>query len=89
MLLGVSVNGKYSYFVSYKSFVMFLIAIGWEATIRRMTHVIICIPKYWGADMSLAQPGRKRARKHVRDTRDFNNIETQAVVKFFSCEARH
>jgi len=38
---------------------------------------------YHGADKSLARPGRKQARKHVRDARDFNNIETQAVIKFF------
>jgi len=36
-----------------------------------------------GADQSLARPGRKQARKHVREARDFNNIETQAVIKFF------
>jgi len=34
-----------------------------------------------GADKSLARPGRKQDRKHVRDASDFNNIETQ-VVKF-------
>ena len=38
---------------------------------------------YRGAGKSLARPGRKQARKHVRDPRDFNNIETQAVTKFF------
>jgi len=38
--------------------------------------------KYWGADKSLARPGRKQTEKHVRDARDFNNIETRAVVKF-------
>jgi len=38
---------------------------------------------YRGADKYLARPGRKQARKHVRDTRDFNNIETRAVIKFF------
>ena len=38
--------------------------------------------KYRGADKSLARPGRKQARKHVRDARDFNNIETRAVIKF-------
>jgi len=32
--------------------------------------------------MSLARPGRKQARKHVRDVRDFSNIETRAVIKF-------
>jgi len=36
-----------------------------------------------GADKSLARPGRKQARKHVRDARDINNIETRAVIKFF------
>jgi len=35
---------------------------------------------YQGADKSLARPGRKQARKHVRDARDFNNIETRAVI---------
>jgi len=38
---------------------------------------------YLGADKSLARPGSKQARKHVRDTRDFNNIETRAVIKIF------
>jgi len=38
---------------------------------------------YRGADKSLARPRRKQARKHVRDARDFNNIQTR-VVKFFS-----
>jgi len=38
---------------------------------------------YRGADKSLARPGRKKARKHVRDARDANNIETRAVIKFF------
>ena len=38
---------------------------------------------YRGAGKSLARPGRKQARKHVRDTHSFNNIETRAVTKFF------
>jgi len=38
---------------------------------------------YLGFDKSLARPGRKQARKHVRDARDFNNIETRAVINFF------
>ena len=38
---------------------------------------------YRGADKSLVRPGRKQARKHVRDARDFNNIETWDVTKFF------
>ena len=44
---------------------------------------------YSGADKSLARPGRKQARKHVTDACDFNNIETRAVIKFFSCKAQH
>jgi hypothetical protein len=36
---------------------------------------------YWGADKSLARPGRKQTWKHVRDTRDFSNIETRAGIK--------
>ena len=38
---------------------------------------------YRGVDKSLARPGRKQARKHFRDARDFNNIETRAVNKVF------
>ena len=43
---------------------------------------------YRGADKSLARPGRKQARKHVRDERDFDNIETRAVIKslFLQCK---
>ena len=41
------------------------------------------VGKYRGADKSLSRPGRKQHRKHVRDARDFNNIETRAVTKFF------
>jgi len=36
-----------------------------------------------GADKSLARPGRKQARKHVRDARDFSNIGKRAVIKFY------
>jgi len=38
---------------------------------------------YRGADKSLARRGRKQTRKHVKDARDFNNIETQAVIRYF------
>ena len=37
---------------------------------------------YRAADKFLARPGRKQHRKHVRDARDFNNIETRAVIVF-------
>jgi len=43
---------------------------------------------YGGADKSLARPGRKQARKHVRDARDFNNIETRAVRFFFFLQGK-
>jgi len=39
--------------------------------------------KYRGADKSLAGAERKQARNHVRDARDFKNIETRAAIKFF------
>ena len=45
-------------------------------------------PIYRGADKSLAQPGRKQARKHVRDARDFNNIETRDVIKFYFLQGK-
>jgi len=44
---------------------------------------IITEPRYnyRGADKSLVPPGRKQARTHDRDMRDFNHIETRAVIK--------
>jgi len=39
--------------------------------------------QYRSTDKSLARAGRKQARKHVKDARDFNNIETQTVKFFF------
>jgi len=41
-----------------------------------------------GADKFLARPGRKQARKHVRDARDFNNIETRALIEFFFLQGK-
>ena len=43
---------------------------------------------YRCVDKSLAQAGRQQARKHVRDVRDFNNIETLAVIKFFFLQGK-
>ena len=43
---------------------------------------------YRGADKSLARPGWKQARKHVRDSRDFNNIETRAVIRFLFLQGK-
>jgi len=38
------------------------------------------IYQYRDADKSLAWRGRKQAQKHLRDARDFSNIETRAVI---------
>ena len=43
---------------------------------------------YRGSDKSLAQPGRKQTRKHVRDARDFNNIEIRAVIKLLFLQGK-
>jgi len=43
---------------------------------------------YRGADKSLVRPGRKQARKHVRDECDFGNMETRAVIKFFFLQGK-
>jgi hypothetical protein len=48
----------------------------------------VCASTYRGADKSLAWPRRKEARKHVRDARDFNNIETRAVSKFLFLQGK-
>jgi len=56
---------------------------------KHSVHQVHLRVSYRGADTSLARPGRKQARKQVRDSRDFNNIETRAVIKFiFPCKAR-
>ena len=39
-------------------------------------------------DRSLIRPGRKQAQKHARDARDFNNIETRAVIKFLFLQGK-
>ena len=43
---------------------------------------------YRGAYKSLARPGRKQPRKHVRHVRDFNNIKTRAVIKLFFLQGK-
>jgi len=40
------------------------------------------------ADKSLARTGRKQSRKHVRDARDFNNIETRAAIKIVFLQSK-
>ena len=46
------------------------------------------LTNYRRADKSLVRPGRKQARKHVRDARDFNKIETRAVTKFLFLQGK-
>ena len=41
-----------------------------------------------GADKSLARPVRKQALKHVRDARDFNNIEMRTVIQYFFLQGK-
>jgi uncharacterized Zn finger protein len=43
---------------------------------------------YRGADKSLARPGRKQARKHVKNARDFNEIVTRAVIMFLFLQGK-
>ena len=43
---------------------------------------------YRDVDKSLARSGRKQARKHIRDARDFNNIETRAVIEFLFLQGK-
>jgi len=45
--------------------------------------IVVLFTVYRGADKSLARSGMKQTRKHIRDARDFSNIETRAVMKFF------
>jgi len=52
------------------------------------TFKVIWPGDYRGADKSLARPGRKKARKHIRDARDFNKIETRAVIVFFPLQGK-
>jgi len=59
---------------------------GWYLIATAWT--LVCHQVYRGADKSLALPGREQARKHVRDARDFNNIETRAVIKFVSLQGK-
>jgi len=56
------------------------------------TYIWCCVwlftGKYRGADKSLARPGRRQARKHVRNARDFNNMDTRAAIKFLFLQGK-
>jgi len=51
--------------------------------LTNIDQISVMATLYRGSDKFLARPGRKQARKRVRDARGFNNIETRAVSKFF------
>jgi len=53
-----------------------------------VSYVLLLEGSYRGADKSLSRPGKKQVRKHVRDARDFNKIETQAVIKFLFLQCK-
>jgi len=61
---------------------------GSPCLLRAAEGKVVFVPKhisntaYRSADKSLARPGKKRARKHVRDARNFNHVETRAAIKF-------
>jgi hypothetical protein len=54
----------------------------WNCGTQRGRGAGLSFHYYRSADKSLARPGRKQARKKVRDARNFNKIETRAVIKF-------
>jgi hypothetical protein len=56
--------------------------------LTNIDQISVKVTIYRDADRSLARPGRKQARKHVMDARDFRNMETRAVTKFFFLPAR-
>ena len=41
-----------------------------------------------GADKSLTRTGRKQTRKHVKDARDFNSIETRVSSSSFFLQGK-
>ena len=51
-------------------------------------HLKVQDLNYQGADKSSARPGRKQARKNVRDRRDLKNVEKPAVIKLFSLQGK-
>ena len=44
--------------------------------------------QYRGDDKSLARPGRKQARKYVRDARYINKIETRSSIAFLFLQGK-
>jgi len=64
---------------------LFLITVRFKLCLHWIVQSATPKRAYRGADKSLARAGRKQAREHIRDVRDFSNIETRA---FFFCKAR-
>jgi len=59
-----------------------------ELILIKSSGIFLTALNYRGADKSLARPGRKQSRKHVRDARDFNNIEMRAVIRFLFLQGK-
>ena len=59
-----------------------------QSSKQKFVSWFLSILTYRGADKSLARARRKQARNHVRDAREFNNIETRAVIKFFFLQGK-
>jgi len=52
------------------------------------SNLLLNSATYWCADKSLALPGRKQAWKHVREARDFNNIEMVSCHQAFFLQGK-
>ena len=64
-------------------------AVYYDVILRRVrATIVVGEEQYRGADKSLGRSGKKQSRKHVRDAREFNNIETRAVNNFFFLQGK-
>jgi len=57
-------------------------------TATMVTRMRLDVTLYRGADKSVARPGKKQARKYVRDARDFSKIGTRAVINFLFLQVK-
>ena len=73
---------RYSVYI-YIYIYIYIYVNDYEISVRSASYI-----RTRGAVKSLAWPGRKQARKHVRDARNFNKIETQAVIKFLFLQGK-
>ena len=62
-----------------------------SGAMRSLPHIPYDVHKdylYRGADKSLARPGKKQARRHVRDACEFSKIEKRAVIKLIFLQGK-